>query len=66
MKNQNQKTEYLCISFPEKELYILNELNQRSSDDLDYVSKSGLARNLIKKGLLYEQEHNPSKTRSSL
>ncbi len=44
----------LNISFREKDLHLLSELKKRS--DRDYVSTSGITIDLIKKGIIYEQQ----------
>jgi hypothetical protein len=54
----------LNISFKENDLYLLNELIARSSQD--YVSKSGTAIDLIKKGIKYEQREKNSREESKL
>jgi hypothetical protein len=44
----------LNISFRQKDISILHELKRRSM--LDYVSTSGLTIDLVRKGILYEQQ----------
>ena len=42
------------ISFREKDLNLLNELKRRSARD--YISTSGITIDLIKKGILYDEQ----------
>jgi hypothetical protein len=50
----------LNISFRERDLSLLNELKRRSARD--YVSTSGITIDLIKKGILYdEQKRDPGR-----
>jgi hypothetical protein len=44
----------LNISFRERDLSLLNELKRRSARD--YVSTSGITIDLIKKGILYDEQ----------
>jgi hypothetical protein len=44
----------LNISFRERDLILLNELKRRSARD--YVSTSGITIDLIKKGILYDEQ----------
>jgi hypothetical protein len=44
----------LNISFRERDLNLLNELKRRSARD--YVSTSGITIDLIKKGILYDEQ----------
>jgi len=44
----------LNISFRERDLSLLNELKERSARD--YVSTSGITIDLIKKGILYDEQ----------
>ena len=44
----------LNISFRERDMILLNELKRRSA--MDYVSTSGITIDLIKKGILYDEE----------
>jgi hypothetical protein len=44
----------LNISFREKDLNLLNELKRRSA--IEYVSTSGITIDLIKKGILYDEQ----------
>jgi hypothetical protein len=44
----------LNISFRERDLCLLNELKRRSARD--YVSTSGITIDLIKKGILYDEQ----------
>jgi hypothetical protein len=58
-----QKQRNLNISFKQKDISILQELKRRSI--LDYVSTSGLTIDLIKKGMLYDEQQgtlNSNKT----
>jgi hypothetical protein len=48
----------LNISFREKDLTLLNELKRRSARD--YVSTSGITIDLIKKGMLYDEQKRSS------
>lgn len=43
------------ISFREKDLYLLDELKEKSSKD--YISTSRFVIDLIKKGIMYEELH---------
>lgn len=54
----------LNISFKEDDLYLLDELIARSSQD--YVSKSGTTIDLIKKGIKYEQRQTGFREESAL
>ena len=49
----------LNISFRERDLILLNELKRRSARD--YVSTSGITIDLIKKGLLYDEQKKKSR-----
>lgn len=49
----------LNISFKEYDLHLLNELITRSKEN--YVSKSGVTIDLIKKGIKYEQREKDSR-----
>ena len=49
----------LNISFRERDLILLNELKRRSARD--YVSTSGITIDLIKKGILYDEQKKPSR-----
>jgi hypothetical protein len=49
----------LNISFREKDITLLNELKRRSARD--YVSTSGITIDLIKKGMLYDQQKRASR-----
>jgi len=58
-----QKQRNLNISFKQKDINILQEIKRRSI--LDYVSTSGLTIDLIKKGMLYDEQQgtlNSNKT----
>jgi hypothetical protein len=44
----------LNISFREKDLNLLNELKRRGA--IEYVSTSGITIDLIKKGILYDEQ----------
>jgi hypothetical protein len=44
----------LNISFRERDMSLLNELKRRSARD--YVSTSGITIDLIKKGILYDEQ----------
>jgi hypothetical protein len=50
----------LNISFREKDITLLNELKRRSARD--YVSTSGITIDLIKKGMLYDEQKRASRT----
>jgi hypothetical protein len=50
----------LNISFRERDLILLNELKRRSARD--YVSTSGITIDLIKKGILYDEQKKSSRT----
>jgi hypothetical protein len=54
----------LNISFREKDLTLLNELKRRSARD--YVSTSGITIDLIKKGMLYDEQKRASGTETIL
>jgi hypothetical protein len=49
-----QRQRNLNISFREKDLNILTELKRRSAGD--YISTSGITIDLIKKGMLYDEQ----------
>lgn len=49
----------LNISFGEKDLTLLNELKRRSARD--YVSTSGITIDLIKKGMLYDEQEKSNR-----
>jgi hypothetical protein len=49
----------LNISFRERDMSILNELKRRSARD--YVSTSGITIDLIKKGILYDEQKKTSR-----
>lgn len=49
----------LNISFRERDLRLLNELKRRSARD--YVSTSGITIDLIKKGILYDEQKKASR-----
>jgi hypothetical protein len=49
----------LNISFRERDLSLLNELKRRSARD--YVSTSGITIDLIKKGILYDEQKKSSR-----
>jgi hypothetical protein len=49
----------LNISFRERDLILLNELKRRSARD--YVSTSGITIDLIKKGILYDEQKKISR-----
>ncbi len=49
----------LNISFRERDLILLNELKRRSARD--YVSTSGITIDLIKKGILYDEQKKKSR-----
>jgi len=54
----------LNISFREKDITLLNELKRRSARD--YVSTSGITIDLIKKGMLYDEQKRASRTEAIL
>jgi hypothetical protein len=56
---QRQMQRNLNISFREKDLTLLNELKRRSARD--YVSTSGITIDLIKKGILYDEQKKNSR-----
>jgi len=49
----------LNISFRERDMSLLNELKRRSARD--YVSTSGITIDLIKKGILYDEQKKASR-----
>lgn len=60
-----QKTQRnLNISFREKDINLLNELKRRSGRD--YISTSGITIDLIKKGILYDDEKRNDRTQTEL
>jgi hypothetical protein len=54
----------LNISFREKDLTLLNEIKRRSARDC--VSTSGITIDLIKKGMLYDEQKRASRTETIL
>jgi hypothetical protein len=50
----------LNISFRERDLILLSELKRRSARD--YVSTSGITIDLIKKGILYDEQKRSGRT----
>ena len=54
----------LNISFREKDINLLNELKKRSGRD--YISTSGITIDLIKKGILYDDEKRDDRTQTGL
>ena len=52
----------LNISFRERDLNLLNELKRRSA--MDYISTSGITIDLIKKGILYDEEQRKNRTQT--
>lgn len=50
----------LNISFREKDLNLLNELKRRSA--LEYITTSGITIDLIKKGIMYDEQKRASRT----
>jgi hypothetical protein len=54
----------LNISFREKDINLLNELKRRSGRD--YISTSGITIDLIKKGILYDDEKRDDRTQTGL
>jgi hypothetical protein len=54
----------LNISFRERDLNLLNELKRRSARD--YVSTSGITIDLIKKGILYDEQKRAGRTETIL
>jgi hypothetical protein len=50
----------LNISFRERDLSLLNELKRLSARD--YVSTSGITIDLIKKGILYDEQTRTNRT----
>jgi hypothetical protein len=52
----------LNISFCERDLSLLNELKRLSARD--YVSTSGITIDLIKKGMLYDEQTRANRTKT--
>ena len=55
-----QKQRNLNISFKQKDQDILLELKKRST--LDYISTSGLTIDLIRKGMMYDEQQTNCRT----
>lgn len=56
------KKRNLNISFRERDQSLLHELERRSARD--YVSTSGITIDLIKKGMLYEEQERKSRAKT--
>ena len=59
-----QRQRNLNISFREKDLNLLNELKRRSARD--YVSTSGITIDLIKKGIMYDEQKRDSRMQTGI
>lgn len=59
-----QRQRNLNISFREKDLNLLNELKRRSARD--YVSTSGITIDLIKKGIMYDEQKRGNRMQTGI
>jgi hypothetical protein len=59
-----QRQRNLNISFREKDLNLLNELKRRSARD--YVSTSGITIDLIKKGIMYDEQKRDNRMQTGI
>jgi hypothetical protein len=59
-----QRQRNLNISFREKDLNLLKELKRRSARD--YVSTSGITIDLIKKGIMYDEQKRDNRMQTGI